>query len=387
MSRQFAFLIHPRSTISADLAGWFAPLGWLPETFYRWGLRTFPVPPMTAGRVTLAAPTGTVTGSIILVPLSAQQMLNLPREQVRHRVEAAVTHAADSGAEIIGLGALTSPVTEGGQTLAHHTTVGITNGNAFTAAMILQAVQQLLGRVKRATPTIAVIGAAGSVGSCVTKLIAQQRLSDRLLLIGRHLPPVALLANELATTAVGMTVHASTDLATARTADLVVVLTSATDCIVRTAHLKLGAIVLDATQPRNTPRTLLAERPDLLVVDGGLVALPTARITVKLGLPHGCVYACLAETMLLALAGHTGHFTLGAPTTEQATYLGQLAQRYQGVGFTLAPLHSFGQALATPPALDTRPTAHKGRQVLDAFIGEGREPSEQRHPLYTATFS
>ena len=387
MSEKFAFLVHPRTAIRADMAGWFAPLGWLPEGFYRWGLRTLPIPPITAGTVTLGERPHAVTGSIILVPFSAQQMLHLPREQVRRRVDAAVDHAVGSGARIVGLGALTAPVTEGGQTLAHRTDIGVTNGNAFTAAMILQAVQRLLGRVKGTTTTVAIIGAAGSVGSCVTRLLAQQRLCDRLLLVGRRLPPVDALAEEISASHRGVTVQVSDEIAAARAADLVIVLTSASDCLIQAEHLKQGATVLDATQPRNTARTLLAERPDLLVVDGGLVALPGARITVKLGLPRGCVYACLAETMLLTLAGHAGHFSLGPPTTEQALYIEQLAQRYQPLGFTLAPFHSFGQPLANSPENAAGAFAKAITNPPASVTGEGTNHYDSRYSLRTATVS
>lgn len=387
MSDKFAFLVHPRTAIRTDLAGWFAPLGWLPEGFYRWGLRTLPIPPMTVGRVTLGARPYPVTGSIILVPFSAQQMLHLPTEQVIPRVQAAVDQAVASGARIVGLGALTAPVTAGGQRLAHRTDIGVTNGNAFTAAMILQATQHLLAQVRRAAPTVAIIGAAGSVGSCVARLLAEQRLGDRLLLIGRRRAPVDALAAEIHATVRSMTVQSSNTIADARTADLVIVLTSATDCLVRAEHLKQGAILLDATQPRNTARTLLAERPDLLVVDGGLVALPGVRINVKLGLPPGCVYACLAETMLLTLAGHDGHFTIGAPTTEQATYISQLAQRYQAIGFTLAPFHAFGQPLTAFQEFAARPVASAGTTTPLYVTEERRRNHDNRHSLCTAPVS
>lgn len=377
MPRQFAFLVHPRTSVQADLAGWAAPLGLIPEPVYRWGLRTLPIPPLTAGRVTLRNQTEDIAGSIIMVPLSAQQMLQLPREQVAKRVIAAVDHAAASGAQIVGLGALTAPVTAGGQVLAQRRDIGVTNGNAFTAAMMFSAAQQLIARCPHADPTIAIIGAAGSVGSCVARLLARSRSCARLILVGRRQGPVASLADEITATAPGLTVTSAIDVAMARSADLVIVLTSASDSIVRSEHLKPGAMVLDGTQPRNTDADLLTKRPDVLVIDGGLVAVPSVRISVQIGLPRGCVYACLAETMLLALDGHRGHFTLGAPTLEQATYISQLAQKYRHLGFTLAPFHTFGQTLAAAPVAmaATGVVSHRHQPVLPPEIGEPvREP-------------
>lgn len=372
MQQKFAFLVHPRTCVQRDMAGWFAPLGLIPEPIYRWGLRTLPIPPVTAGTVTLRNQTESTAGSIIMVPLSAQQMLQLPRAQVMQRVIAAVDHAAASGAQLVGLGALTAPVTAGGTVLAQRTDIGVTNGNAFTAAMMHAAARDLIARCPHADPTIAIIGAAGSVGSCVARLLAQSRACARLLLVGRRLAPVAALADEIAATTPRLTVTPAVDVAAARSADLVIVLTSASDSIVRAEHLKPGAMVLDGTQPRNTDADLLTKRPDVLVVDGGLVAVPSVRISVQIGLPRGCVYACLAETMLLALDGHRGHFTLGAPTLEQATYISQLAQKYRHLGFTLAPFHTFGQSLAADP-VTVAATEAVGRHlqpVLHLGIGE-----------------
>jgi fatty aldehyde-generating acyl-ACP reductase len=342
-STTFAFLVHPRVHLRQDFGGWFAPLGILPEPFYAWSLRTLPFPPVTAGTITLRDRPGTPAGLIMMVPLGARQMLELPRDQVVQRVDAAVDHAVRRGAQVVGLGALTASVTAGGQRLAQRTDVALTNGNAFTAVMIAQAAQQLIGRDSHADPTIAIVGASGSVGTTATRLIARQRSAARLILIGRTPAHLEERAAVVRAEAPGLKVQISRDIADARTADLVIVLTSSADSLLRAAHLKPGAIVLDGTQPRNTDRALPMERPDVQVLDGGLAALTGVRIGVNLGLPRGCAYACLAETMLLALEGHTGHFSIGAPTIEQAEYIGQLARKYRQFGFTLAPWHSFGQ--------------------------------------------
>jgi len=143
-----------------------------------------------------------------------------------------------------------------------------------------------------------------------------------------------------------MWVRTAKDISAVRTADLVVLLTSSADCLLRSEHLKPGAIVLDDTQPRNTDPALLTERPDVRIIDGGLVSVPGMRMTNNIALPRGYAYACLAETMLLALEGHSDHFSIGTPTLEQADYMLRLAHKHRQFGFDLAPFHSFGQPLA-----------------------------------------
>ncbi|GGK31499.1 hypothetical protein GCM10008955_26670 [Deinococcus malanensis] len=54
------------------------------------------------------------------------------------KLEAAVDRARDLGAQTVGLGGLNALAAGGGETLAHRTDIGVTNGNAFTAAMTLQ---------------------------------------------------------------------------------------------------------------------------------------------------------------------------------------------------------------------------------------------------------
>ena len=242
---------------------------------------------------------------------------------------------------MVGLGALTSPVTRGGRMLEHRKDVGITNGNAFTAAMTYEAIVRLLARMDKQDPVVALVGASGSVGSCVARLLAKHRTARRLLLVARTRSRLEALAGDLAHG--DMDVRVSTEMSSVREADLVVLLTAATEALLSSSHLKPGAIVLDDTQPRNTDPRLRTSRPDVRILDGGLVTVPGLHLTSSIGLPHGHVFACLAETMLLALDGHDGHFSLGDASAEQAEHTMRLAQKYRHFGFTLAPFRCFGR--------------------------------------------
>lgn len=349
--KKFAFLVHLRRSVQQDLGRVWRPLGWIPEAIYRLALRLLPVPPVTIGTVRLTGPHARTLGRIVLVPLSGRQMLSLPRPFVLRKVQAAVDHAVRAGANLVGLGALTAPVTTGGQKLADRTDVGVTNGNAFTAAITMEGVERLLAHCPNPRPTIAVVGASGSVGTCLCRLIARQRPEVNLLMIARDAGRLTAAAELVRADRPGMTVTESTAMDSVQAADLVVLLTSSADCLLRSEHLKEGAIVLDDTQPRNTDRSLLTERPDVMIVDGGLVQLQGIALGVNLGFPRGIVPACLAETLLLSLEGHEGHFSIGAPTPEQAERIGALALKWRQYGFSLAPFHCFGRPLAPQPDL------------------------------------
>lgn len=345
MRTKFAFLVHPRNEISTDMGILLgAPFSLVPDRIWTTAFAHLPIAPMVTGRMAYDDAPDDLVGSLITVPLTATQLLTLPRTQVQDKISAAVDKARDLGAEIVGLGALTAPVSAGGKLFAKRSDIGVTNGNAFTAVMTLLGMERLMART-RPDPVIAIVGATGSVGSCLTRLIAR-RHSGRLLLVARNEGRLSALAQEVSGSR--LTVSTSTDMAEVRKADLVVLLTASADSILRSEHLKTGAVVLDDTVPRNTDRRLIVERPDVLVVDGGIVEIPGASLKGSIGLAPGLAYACLAETMLLALAGHQGHFSIGTPQVEQAEYLLDLALRHRHLGFTLAPFRSFGRLVEEP---------------------------------------
>ena len=104
--------------------------------------------------------------------------------------------------------------------------------------------------------------------------------------------------------------------------------------------------MLDATQPRNTSPDLVSARPDVLVVDGGVVSIPSLRLVGgNIGLPDGRAYACFAETALLALSGHEGHFSIGVPSLELVDHTRALASEQSHLGFHAATPTSFGRPL------------------------------------------
>jgi predicted amino acid dehydrogenase len=114
-------------------------------------------------------------------------------------------------------------------------------------------------------------------------------------------------------------------------------------------HLKIGAVVLDDTQPRNTSPGLATERPDVVVLDGGVVSTPgLTRTGFGMGLAASSSFACLAESSLLALAGHRGHGTIGRPSLDQVARVQELSDRFRHLGFGLAEPTSFGEPVAVP---------------------------------------
>lgn len=343
-AHSLAFLVHPRARLADDLSRVWRPLGAGPERLYDLALRRLPLPPVTMATVELA---GAEVGHVVLVPFGARHLLQQPGEG-RRRVSAAVDRAVRLGAGTVGLGALTATVTGGGVALRNRSDVGVTNGNAFTASAVDTQARQLLDTLvaPSAGRHVAVVGATGSVGGAVCALLARDRSVDRLTLVARSRPRLDSLAERLGRR---LPTTATTELAAAREADLVILLTASADAVVGPEHLGPGAVVLDATQPRNTSPALLEARPDVTVVDGGVLDIPSLRLLGgDIGLPDGRAYACFAETLLLALSGHRGHFSLGVPTLEQVDHTRALAAGMSHLGFGVAAPTSFGRPVEVP---------------------------------------
>jgi predicted amino acid dehydrogenase len=75
--------------------------------------------------------------------------------------------------------------------------------------------------------------------------------------------------------------------------------------------VKPGCVITDVARPLDLPPKEVAKRPDVLVVESGEIRLPGDVEMKNIGLPKNVVYACLAETIVLALEGRFENFTVG----------------------------------------------------------------------------
>jgi acetylornithine/succinyldiaminopimelate/putrescine aminotransferase/predicted amino acid dehydrogenase len=302
-----------------------------------------------SGRI--ESPAGaTAYGEFIGIPYTARELLDLRQEDAVVIVRDAVQLARDRGAEVVGLGAFSSIVTRNGLDLLG-VGVPLTTGNAFTVAATAQAIEDTAATRGPELPeaTVAIIGATGSIGRALSMLLAER--AGRLVLVGsaanpgrthRRLEGVATavadhltrpsavrpqpgqLAASIAECPTAkaalarMLADGSVELAfdpdsALRRADFVVTCTSTPTPLFSASALKPGATVCDVSQPSNVASSVASARTDVLVVEGGIIKLPGRRdLGVSFGLGPGLVYACMAETMLLALERRYDGGALGA---------------------------------------------------------------------------
>lgn len=330
---RFAFVIHPIKPKDAARKypiARFMP-DWVIEKFY--GRKKPFIGSYIKG---VESKTGAKTeGLFIICPLTPDMMLHkLPLEAVYEKLIYCSELAKSEGAEIMGLGAFTSVVGDGGITVAKNSPIAITTGNSYTIATSIQGALkacQMVG-VDRGSATLAVVGATGSIGKTCAKMLSPY--FGNSIVIGRDMERTEAVALECDRA------QASTDVSSIKGADLVITVTSAGADLIFPEHLKRGAIVCDVARPRDVSVKVAKERPDVLVIEGGVVAVPgDVDFGMSFGFPPKTAFACMSETMMLALEGKIENFTLGKDVSvEQVEETIRLADKH---GFELTKFRSF----------------------------------------------
>ena len=337
---KFGFILHPLDT--SDIERKYALARHLPRSWVEAALAV--MPPQDCGCVTgVKSLTGAETeGWFVGCPLTSSQLLYGNPEKCTRKIVDACNRAADLGADVVGLGAFTSVVGDKGITIAERVKIGVTTGNSFTTATGIEGTllaAEKMGIVPAQAEAV-ILGATGSIGRIAAKMLAPQ--VGRLTLVSRRADALQQLIEELGNPP---NVLAETDLnAALREADMVIAVTSSVEAIVQPEHLKPGAVICDVARPRDVSRRVAEERDDVLVIEGGAVVPPgPVNIGFNFGFPPGMVYACMAETMMLALEGRTGDYSLGADLkVEQVEEMAALGRKH---GFQLGGFRSFERQL------------------------------------------
>lgn len=332
---KFAFIIHPLKP--KDAARKYPIARLFPDAAIELFLRH--KAPVIASKVTgVKSITGAETeGWFLGCPLTPKQMLADVDLAYKRIIECA--HMAhELGAEIIGLGAFTSVVGDGGITVAKHSPISVTTGNSYTVATAIEGTLHACCEVgvDPSGATLAVVGATGSIGKTCARMLAPQ--FGRTVLVGRDTARTAAIAEDIAGT------EHTTDLSKLLEADVIITVTSADAPVIEPGHLRRGAIVCDVARPRDVSARVKDERPDVLVIEGGVVAVPgDVDFGIDFGFPPKTAYACMSETMMLALENRPESFTLGKDVSvDQVKETQRLASKH---GFKLAGFRSFERAV------------------------------------------
>ena len=336
----FAFIIHPIDP-KRDVSRKFPLLGRLLNERQIDFFSTF-FPPIFISEIEGIVSTASgkeVKGWFIACPYTPRRMLALPEQMVYRKIVQAGRMAERLGADILGLGAFTSVVGDAGRTIADRLRVPVTTGDAYTVGLAVQAIREAgrLMDIALGDATVAVVGATGAIGRVCAELLAGE--AARLFLIAREARPLELLSDKLRPHA-RAELLVSTSMSALSEAQLILTVTSSVHGVIDPAHLLPGSVVCDVARPRDVSAMVAAVRDDILVIDGGMADVPgSVDFHFNFGFPAGKAYACMAETMALALEGRFEDYTVGREITlERVREITAIAEKH---GFRLSGFRSF----------------------------------------------
>jgi predicted amino acid dehydrogenase len=321
---RFAFVIHP---LSQEYFKKVKPIELLskvsPPVFMDALERAMAyAPPFVYSRVSgIRSPTGVeVEGWLISVGGTPREIMKHPPEFTYRRLLDAAEMARKLGAQIMGLGAFTKVVGDAGVTVARRAPLPITTGNSYSASGALWAAHDAMLRLgllakppkgKRAGAKAMVVGATGAIGSVCARLLA--KAVDEVTMVSPETAKLLALRDSILaeTPDAKVRVAARPDKLIAEMDMIVTATSGAGKKVLDIMQVKPGCVITDVARPLDLSPEDVAKRPDVLVVESGEIELPGEVEMKNIGLPRNVVYACLAETIVLALEGRFENFTVG----------------------------------------------------------------------------
>ena len=336
----FAFIIHPIS-VKRDVQRKYPFLGRiLSERQIEFFSQHFPPVYISEIEGITSETTGKqIRGWLIACPFTPRQMLELPEGRVYNKIVQTGRMAEKLGAQILGLGAFTSVVGDAGVSIAERLAVPVTTGDAYTVAVAVESMLKAaeLMEIPLRDARAAVVGATGAIGQVCAELLAEQ--VGRLALIGRRADALEELRARLKVGSEAEIVVGA-DMSPLAESELILTVTSAVHAVIQPEHLRPGSVICDVARPRDVSAMVAAARDDIFVIDGGMVDVPgPVDFHFNFGFPPGKAYACMAETMALALEGRFEDYTLGRQITRaRVDEITAIAKKH---GFRLGGFRSF----------------------------------------------
>jgi len=321
---RFAFVIHP---LSQEYFKNIKPIELLsrvsPPVFMDTVEKAMAyAPPFVYSKVTgIKSPTGVeAEGWLISVGGTPREIMNHTPEFTYRRLLDAARTAKSLGAQIMGLGAFTKVVGDAGLTVARRAPLPITTGNSYSASGALWAAHDAVLRLglmpapqhgRKVQFKAMVVGATGAIGSVCARMLAT--VAEEVYMVSPETAKLLSLKGsilkETPDAKLFLSSRADKDIADM---DMIVTATSgAGKKVLDIMKVKPGCVITDVARPLDLPPEEVAKRPDVLVIESGEILLPGNVSMKNIGLPKNVAYACLAETIVLALEGRFENFTVG----------------------------------------------------------------------------
>ncbi|MFH1837558.1 MAG: polysaccharide biosynthesis protein [Candidatus Omnitrophota bacterium] len=305
------------------------------------------------------APNKCIKGWYIFIPNYTEELLKSKALRQKKLLQAGRLAKA-LNAKFSGMAGLIASFSKGGEFFKKNVeNFGFTTGHAYTVANICEMVKNVVKEfsLDLSKSKVAIVGASGSIGSGVAKLIAENLIRE-ILIVDRPnmVASVRLdnLKNILQQKNPKNKVKASKNIEDIKDSDLIIIATNSLVSIIKAEYLKAGAVIIDDSFPKNVARDILKERDDIVLLEGGVTQMPKVNIDVSRHMPDlldlsiskliSCsqAYGCLAETFILAALGHVGNYGLGDADPDLAKDIMSKGKR---LSFSNAVLQNYGFAI------------------------------------------
>ncbi len=325
--KKFAFLVHPRD--NTDFLRRFPYLRFLPESFL--SFLTKYMPPVTVSNITgLTTKEGTpIEGYIIAVTMTAKQMME-DREHALKKIISAAKFAEKKGVGMIGFGALTSSLSKGGLDVVPAVKeMGITTGRAYTTKTVTDYVKKCVEDFgfDKSKVKVAVVGAGGSIGSSCARILAAWGVRNFIFIdTEKRASHLKKQVEHMSSVHFDAKIDISHAIADIKGWDIIITATNTPEAVISSSDLMAGAIVINDAQPSDVPNSVIKERDDVLIIEGGVIHTPGIKCNFNLGLAgREDTFCCLGEVLVLAREGHFENYALGELDTDLVAHIEEMA--------------------------------------------------------------
>ena len=320
-------------------------------------------------------------GWLIIVGGTPKEIMSHSPEFTYRQLLAAADMAKKLGAQIMGLGAFTKVVGDAGVTVAKRAPLPITTGNSYSASGALWAAHDAVSRLglvklekgQKIKGTAMVVGATGAIGAACARLLA--KTAEEVHLVSPESAKLLLLEKSILRETPGaklvLSSYADSDKSIGDMDMIVTATSGAGRRILDIMKVKPGCVITDVARPLDLPPEEVAKRPDVLVIESGEVYLPGDVHVKNIGFEdRNVVYACLAETIVLALEGRFENFTVGRNIEwEKVHEIYKLGLKH---GMQLAAISGVNGVFSDEDILAVRERALTARKTWRAATPKGR---------------
>lgn len=356
----FAFLVHSRNY--KDIYRKYSFARHLPKFLVSFVMnRLWPITLSKVTGVISHAHKHDIHGYVLGITMTADQMLE-NRTLALKKIRSALYLAKGRGVKIIGLGGLTSSLSKGGLDLLD-IPINVTTGHAYTAYNVCQTLFKIsdIFDIPEDELSIAVVGAAGSVGSTSSLLLSRRNFKSITLIdLKRKHESFSELIEKIKKINPNILIKISDTVKDIHGCDFVVTATNTAEALIVPEIVEEGMVFIDDAQPSDIHPDVL-KMSEVLVLEAGVVHTPNINSNFNYGLKNKTDnFCCMAEVLILASFMWDKHYVVNRATLEHVDEISDMGDK---LGFTVASFQNFLESISHDKIENVKKLARKKHGV------------------------